>query len=63
MDDDNNRYLFPNEDNLLTKESRKGFADSLNSQEYKDVFNIMLMIATNILQLLKLKFSHFQQNH
>jgi hypothetical protein len=32
MDDDNNRYLFPKED-ILTKEieSRKGFADSLNS--------------------------------
>jgi hypothetical protein len=41
MDDDNNRYLFPKEDNLLTKEieSRKGFADSLNSQEYMELFN------------------------
>ena len=36
--------LFPNEDNLLTKEiqSWKGFADSLNSQEYKELFNKML---------------------
>ena len=36
--------LFPNEDNLLTKEieSWKGFADSLNSQEYKELFNNML---------------------
>jgi hypothetical protein len=33
-----------NEDNLLTKdtESWKGFADSLNSQEYKELFNKML---------------------
>ena len=33
--------LFPNEDNFLTKEieSWKGFADSLNSQEYKEIFN------------------------
>jgi hypothetical protein len=36
--------LFPNEDNFLTKEieSWKGFADSLNSQEYKELFNKML---------------------
>jgi hypothetical protein len=34
--------LFPNEDNLLTIESWKGFADSLNSQEYKELFNKML---------------------
>jgi hypothetical protein len=36
--------LFPDEDNLLTKEieSWKGFADSLNSQEYKELFNKML---------------------
>jgi hypothetical protein len=35
--------LFPNE-NILTKEieSWKGFADSLNSQEYKELFNKML---------------------
>ena len=35
--------LFPNED-ILTKEieSWKGFADSLNSQEYKELFNKML---------------------
>jgi hypothetical protein len=35
--------LFPNE-NILTKEieSWKGFADSLNSQEYKEIFNKML---------------------
>ena len=43
MDDNNNTYLFPKED-ILTKEigSRKGFADSLNSQEYKELFNKML---------------------
>ena len=36
--------LFPNQDNLLTKEfqSWKGFADSLNLQEYKELFNKML---------------------
>jgi hypothetical protein len=36
--------LFPDEDNLLTKEieSWKGFADSLNSREYKELFNKML---------------------
>ncbi|HET7344584.1 MAG TPA: hypothetical protein VFJ05_01765 [Nitrososphaeraceae archaeon] len=36
--------IFPNEDNLLTKEieSWKGFADSLNSQGYKELFNKML---------------------
>ena len=36
--------LFPNQDNLLTKEfqSWKGFADSLNSQEYKELSNKML---------------------
>ena len=36
--------LFPNEDNLLTKEieSWKGFVDSLNSREYKELFNKML---------------------
>ena len=36
--------LFPNEDNFLTKEieSWRGFADSLNSQEYKELFNKML---------------------
>jgi hypothetical protein len=35
--------LFPKED-ILTKEieSWKGFADSLNSQEYKEIFNKML---------------------
>ena len=35
--------LFPNQD-VLTKEieSWKGFADSLNSQEYKELFNKML---------------------
>jgi hypothetical protein len=35
--------LFPNED-ILTKEieSWKGFADSLKSQEYKELFNKML---------------------
>jgi len=35
--------LFPNED-VLAKEiqSWKGFADSLNSQEYKELFNKML---------------------
>jgi hypothetical protein len=40
----NTMSLFPNEDNLLTKEieSWKGFADSLNSQEYKEIFNKML---------------------
>ncbi len=43
MDDDNNSYLFPKED-ILTKEieSQKGFADSLNSQDYKEIFNKML---------------------
>jgi hypothetical protein len=36
--------LFPDEDNLLTKEieSWKGFVDSLNSREYKELFNKML---------------------
>ena len=36
--------LFPNEDNFLTKEieSWRGFADSLNSQEYTELFNKML---------------------
>ena len=36
--------LYPNQDNLLTKEfqSWKGFADSLNLQEYKELFNKML---------------------
>ena len=35
--------LFPNQD-VTTKEiqSWKGFADSLNSQEYKELFNKML---------------------
>jgi hypothetical protein len=36
--------LFPNEDNFLTKEieSWRGFADSLNSQKYTELFNKML---------------------
>jgi hypothetical protein len=36
--------LFTNEDNLLTEEieSWKSFADSLNSQGYKELFNKML---------------------
>jgi hypothetical protein len=36
--------LFPSEYNLLTKEieSWRGFADSLNSQQYKELFNKML---------------------
>ena len=36
--------LFPDEDNLLTKEieSWKGFVDSLNLREYKELFNKML---------------------
>jgi hypothetical protein len=39
----NNNELFP-EENILTKEieSWKDFADSLNSQEYKELFNKML---------------------
>lgn len=42
MKKDNNE-LFP-EENILTKEieSWKDFADSLNSQEYKELFNKML---------------------
>jgi hypothetical protein len=48
--------LFPNED-IITKEieSWKGFADSLNSKEYKELFNKVINDATNILQLLMLK--------
>jgi hypothetical protein len=35
--------LFPNEDTLTKEiESWKGFADSLQSQEYKELFNKML---------------------
>jgi hypothetical protein len=36
--------LFPIQENILTKEieSWKGFADNLNSQEYKELFNKML---------------------
>jgi hypothetical protein len=35
--------LFQNKENVLTKgiESWRGFADSLNSQEYKELFNKM----------------------
>jgi hypothetical protein len=57
--------LFPNQD-VLTKEieSWKGFADSLNSQEYKELFNKMLNDAINMLQLLMLREkNNFLQNH
>ena len=57
--------LFPNQD-VTTKEiqSWKGFADSLNSQEYKELFNKMLNDAINMLQLLMLREkNYFLQNH
>jgi hypothetical protein len=57
--------LFPNQD-VITKEfqSWKGFADSLNPQKYKELFNNMLNHATNTLRLLMLREkNHFLQNH
>jgi hypothetical protein len=58
--------LLPNEDNLLTKEiqSWKGFADSLNSKEYKELFNNMLNDCYKYTAAIILREkNHFLQNH